>query len=32
MWATVFVLVIIVQVFQELGMFIANKTDKRIRN
>lgn len=32
MWATVFVLVIIVQVFQELGMFIVNKTDKRIRN
>lgn len=32
MWATVFVLVVIVQVFQELGMFIVNKTDKRIRN
>ena len=32
MWATVFVLVIIVQVFQELGMFIVNRTDKRIRN
>lgn len=32
MWATVLVLVIIVQVFQELGMFIVNKTDKRIRN
>lgn len=32
MWVTVFVLVIIVQIFQELGMFIVNKTDKRIRN
>lgn len=32
MWATVFVLVVIVQVFQELGMFIVNRTDKRIRN
>lgn len=32
MWATVVVLVIIVQVFQELGMFIVRKTDKRIRN
>lgn len=32
MWATVFVLVVMVQVFQELGMFIVNKTDKRIRN
>lgn len=32
MWATVFVLVVIVQIFQELGMFIVNKTDKRIRN
>ena len=32
MWATVLVLVLIVQIFQELGMFIANKTDKRIRN
>lgn len=32
MWATVFVLVVIVQVFQESGMFIVNKTDKRIRN
>ena len=28
----VLVLVLIVQIFQELGMFIANKTDKRIRN
>ncbi|MCM1496174.1 MAG: ABC transporter permease [Bacteroides sp.] len=32
MWVTVFVLVVIVQIFQELGMFIVNKTDKRIRN
>lgn len=32
MWATVLVLVMIVQIFQELGMFIVNKTDKRIRN
>jgi D-methionine transport system permease protein len=32
MWATVVVLVIIVQIFQELGMFIVRKTDKRIRN
>lgn len=32
MWATVLVLVMIVQIFQELGMFIVNKTDKRIRS
>lgn len=32
MWATVLVLVVMVQAFQELGMFIVNKTDKRIRN
>lgn len=32
MWATVVVLVVIVQLFQELGMFLVRKTDKRIRN
>lgn len=32
MWTTVLILVVIVQAFQELGMLIVNKSDKRIRN
>ena len=31
-WVCVILTVIIVQIIQELGMFIARKTDKRIRN
>jgi len=31
-WVCMILTVIIVQVIQELGMFIAHKTDKRIRN
>ena len=31
-WVCVFLTVIIVQIIQELGMYIARKTDKRVRN
>ena len=31
MLVTVLLLVVIVQIFQEVGMYIARKTDKRIR-
>ena len=30
MWVTVLLLVVIVQIFQEVGMLIARRTDKRI--